>query len=858
MFRKLGIFCAFLFIFFMFSLPVSAFEFIKSPDNPLQISFISDYSQILQVHVYKDNGLYKGIATAKKTGQNYYSLVAIESVDGKNWNQIHEILTNPDLDVSNARLFIDREGNKKILFAKMDSHDLYRLYSVDCDNELNCSQILSLFLDPNLSDYNENRGFFAPFIFDAGENYFLFYGSWGNNGFKLKLSYSSNLTDWIKCSSEIITGGDGGFPYVEEDNLYLFIHRSNATGIQILKTDNPLNCDSSWENLGYVIEKNQSYDQKHIVFPSLVNDGGQLKLYYSGLGNDNIWRLNLAETAPPATPTLTPSPTPIEIPTLTPTPTSTSTPSPSSNPVKSPIILIPGFMASWNKDAILHNKTVDYQDWRLGSYVKEYQGFLDSLKNLGYEENKDLFIFAYDWRKKINDAVDDFNEFIESKMNPEQKVEVIGHSLGGVVGRIYSQKYQSKNRVNKLITIGSPHYGVVQVYKPLEAGEIDRENTWLWLMEKIIINLNRGLFESDREVIEHMLPVTRDLFPTFNFLKQENDEFVDKNSLHISNLLLDFYNSSFNYVFPYFTALIGEKDSLSTLAGYKVINPNILDNLFSNYKDGRPIESYSDNGDYTVLSQSAKVEGDEFQSLPLDHGEIIYKKEGIKKILDILGINYTEDQITEGSSTVLSPSLILMMKSPATMAVTIGDKTYEEQDGIIFIENAESGDYKLTVNGLDYGYYEIQVGQISENNDIWETIEGKINQAPPTSQADKYVISYNNETAHSINPSLTPTLTMTPALTPTPTPTQNPTTTATPAPTSTPVLQSTPNPTLIIYQSVLYPTDSTSSDILGVKSKYKNEIKKNKMSFPQVLYPLISVFIIAISWWYLRKKYQKN
>jgi len=116
MFRKLGIFCAFLFIFFMFSLPVSAFEFIKSPDNPLPISFISDYSQILQVHVYKDNGLYKGIATAKKTGQNYYSLVAIESVDGKNWNQIHEILTNPDLDVSNARLFIDREGNKKILF----------------------------------------------------------------------------------------------------------------------------------------------------------------------------------------------------------------------------------------------------------------------------------------------------------------------------------------------------------------------------------------------------------------------------------------------------------------------------------------------------------------------------------------------------------------------------------------------------------------------------------------------------------------------------------------------------------------------------------------------------------------------
>ena len=852
MFRKLGIFCAFLFIFFMFSLPVSAFEFIKSPDNPLPISFISDYSQILQVHVYKDNGLYKGIATAKKTSQNYYSLIAIESVDGKSWNQIREILTSDDFDVSNSRLFIDRDGNRKILFAKMDSHDLYRLYSIDCDDNLNCSQTPSLLLDPNLSDYDENHGFFAPFIFDAGENYYLFYGAWGNNGFRLKVSYSSNLADWIKCPGEIITGGDGGFPYIDGDNLYLFIHRSNATGIQVLKTNNGLTCDSSWENLGYVIEKNQSYDQKHIVFPSLVNDGGQLKLYYSGLGNDNVWRLNLAETIQIPTVTPTPSPTP------TPTPTETIVPTATPTQDKVPIILIPGFMASWNKDAILHNKTVEYQDWKLGPYVKEYRGLTQTLKNLGFEENEDLFIYAYDWRKKVNDSVDDLNQFIESKIGTGQKVNIVGHSLGGVIGRIYAQKYQDQNKVDKMVTVASPHYGVVQVYKPLEAGEIDRENTWLWLMEKIIINLNRGLFESDREVVEHMLPVTRDLFPTFNFLKNESGEFIEGNSLHISNLLLDFYNGEFNSVFPYFTALVGEKDFQSTLAGYKVTDPNFLDNLLSNYKDGRPVESFKSEGDYTVLTQSAKTDGDEFQALPLDHGEIIYKKVGIKKILEILGINYEESNITEGDQTVISPSLIFMMKSPATMTVTLEDKTYEEQDGIIFIENADSGNYELSVNGLDYGYYNIEVGQISETNDIWETIEGKIDQTPAASQADKYVISYNNETAYSINPSLTPTLTMTPALTPTPTPTQNPTTTATPAPTSTPVLQSTPNPTLIIYQSVLYPTDSTSSDILGVKSKYKNEIKKNKMSFPQVLYPLISVFIIAISWWYLRKKYQKN
>ncbi len=838
---------------------VNAFEFIKSPDNPLPISYGFDYDRIQQIHVYKENNIYKGIATAKPSGRNYHSLVAIESSDGKNWHLTKEILNIPDFDLSNGRLFIDRDGNKKILFAKMDSRDLYRLYSIDCDNEANCSQNPRLFLDPNLSDHNENRGFFAPYILNSGDTYYLFYGAWGYNGFRLNLSYSSDLSNWTKCSNEIMTGGDGPFPHVEDNNLYLFVHRSNGTGIQALKTSLPLSCESSWENLGYVLSKNQPYDQSHMIFPSVVNDNGQLKLYYSGLGSDNLWHLNLTEQ--------------VQVP--TPEPTSLPTPEPTQNKItpsliptvpildKIPIILIPGFMASWNKDAILHNKTVGYQDWKLASYVKEYRGLIDTLKNLGYEENKDLFIFAYDWRKKVNDSVDDLNRFIETKINPDKKVDVVGHSLGGVVGRIYTQKYQDLSRVNRLITVASPHSGVVQVYKPLEAGEIDRQNTWLWLTEKIIINLNRGLFESDREVIEHMFPVTHDLFPTFNFLKDEKDEFIDKNSMHISNSLLDFYNNSVDSIFPYFTALIGEKDSSSTLAGYKVTNPNLIDNLFSNYKDGRPTDSFKSIGDYTVLKTSAEIEGDEFETLPLDHGEIIYKKEGIKKILETLQISYSEDQITEGASTILTPSLIFMIKSPAKMTVTFGDKTYEEQDGMIFIENAESGSYSLSVQGLDLGYYEIQIGQISSLNDVWETIEGKIDRTPPSIQVDEYIVNYNDESATSAFPSLTPTENPTPTVIPSMTPILTPTLSPTPIPTTSPkpttviILQSTQDPMLIAYQSKTNPGNNQTSDILGVESEEKIKSNKSGSTYSFLLYPFASALIVGVTWLYVKKKYEK-
>ena len=61
---------------------------------------------------------------------------------------------------------------------------------------------------------------------------------------------------------------------------------------------------------------------------------------------------------------------------------------------KTPIIIIPGFLASWNKDAIIHNIEKSQSEWKLNPIVNEYQGIISTLKNLGYEENKNLFIFA--------------------------------------------------------------------------------------------------------------------------------------------------------------------------------------------------------------------------------------------------------------------------------------------------------------------------------------------------------------------------------------------------------------------------------------------------------------------------------
>ena len=716
------------YLFFIFVLlfltnsKVIAFEFVKNTNNPLNITYINDYAYPFQAHIYKEDNRCKGILTARKPSVAYYSLVAIESEDCVSWTMTKEIL-NINQDISNPRLFVNVDGSKKLFFTKTDGIDFYRIYSTDCDNNLNCSSAIKLVLNPNQSDLTEKNGYFASYIMVIDGHYYMFYGAWGNDGFKIRMAYSDNLESWQKCPNDLIfDGADGPFPYLKENNLYLFYHKSDSSGIKLAKTSLPLSCDSVFEDLGYLLRPGSSYDIRHLVFPSVIDDSSGLKLYYSGRDWNWNWSLNLACTEQACLfPTITPTITPI--------------------PTKTPIVIIPGFMASWNKQAILHNESVSQPEWKLTPFVKEYNGLINTLKNLNYEENKDLFIFSYDWRKPILEITGDLNEFLTSNHFPTTNFYIIGHSLGGLIARIYQQKYQD-NHLEKAVTVASPHHGVTQVYKAIEGGEIDRWNDYLWLAEKSLIALNRNNLETDKQTINRIFPVLKDLFPIYNFLKEDGAE-IATSEMKIKNELLsnESYKIHETNLINLFS-LVGEKGP--TLKGYDVVEQSFIDKLLENYPDGRPESSYNEIGDYLILSESARLNTP--LVFNLDHGEIIYKKEAIKKILDLLDISYGDSQIMEGKSTKIDHSLVFLIKSPAEMEVIFDNQTYLEQNGVIFIENAESGNYQLNVKGNDIGTYEVIVGQTGETDDIWESIYGETS----LNQTDLYNIHYNSDSPQSI------------------------------------------------------------------------------------------------------------
>ncbi|VVA43638.1 PGAP1 family protein [Candidatus Roizmanbacteria bacterium] len=813
-----------------------AFQFEKVTENPLPVTYTNGYTSQLQANIFKEGDLYKGIFVIHRPPETYYSLGYFESANGIDWQMKKEIL-NTGVELSNARVLKTQTGYL-LFITRYDNNTIYRIYSSVCDSNFNCSPNLVPVITPDINNNSEKNGVFAGSPFQQNSRTYLFFGAWGGDGFKIKLAYSDDLITWQRCSNGFLYGGDGPFPYQENNDLYLFFHRSDSSGIKVAKSTLPLNCDSVFIDQGYLLTRDNPYDQRHLIFPSVLNDNGGLKLYYSGLGSDSRWRLNLACTGqaclsptstptptqtPTATPTLLPTPTLTPTPTSTPTPTAIPTPtSGSGNPtptpnILTPIIIIPGFMASWNRDAILHNQTVDYSAWKMQNFVKEYDGLINTLKNIGYQENINLFLFPYDWRQSIEKTTNDLNSYLQTKIwdnEPNQKVNIVGHSLGGLIARIFTQK--NKDKINQIISVGSPHFGAVQFYKPLEAGEVDRDNTFLWLAEKIILVLNKSIIESDKDTIANRFPIAKELFPTFNFLKDLQGNEISIDSMTIKNNFLPVYNQTFLEIFFLFTAIYGEKDN-NTPAGYIVELQNIVDKLLGNYLDGRPRESYFDLGDYTILSKSASQDTDS-EKFYFDHGEIITKKEAIKKILNILNINFDDDQIVEGQTTKISTSLIFLIKSPATMTVEFNENEYVENEGIIFIPDAQTGNYELKVQGVDQGKYEVIVGQISENNDIWESINGEISQSPASSQIDDYNILYNNQTAFSIFPS--PTATPIPTSTPTATPT--PTLVPASIPQSTNSSSSTDSstnnqPIQSLVSSPLLSKD-TSSDVLGISS----------------------------------------
>ncbi|RBW70804.1 acetyltransferase [Bacillus taeanensis] len=161
---------------------------------------------------------------------------------------------------------------------------------------------------------------------------------------------------------------------------------------------------------------------------------------------------------------------------------------------RTPIIVVPGLFGSMSNEIIPGTGS-----WSFGIAKYAYEPFINMLEEMGYVQNKDLFIAFYDWRKQIPHSAKDYlyMKIKEVKRKTKaKKVHLICHSMGGLVARAYVQSDYYENDVQQLIILATPNAGSTPNYSYWTGGKMPGHGhhfnavhlymeVYLWLLGKL-------------------------------------------------------------------------------------------------------------------------------------------------------------------------------------------------------------------------------------------------------------------------------------------------------------------------------------------------------------------------------------
>ena len=88
-------------------------------------------------------------------------------------------------------------------------------------------------------------------------------------------------------------------------------------------------------------------------------------------------------------------------------------------------------------------------------------------------EKPTLFIFPYDWRLSNIDSASKFEAFMSCirQLYPDKRVNVLTHSMGGLIARRYIIEHPNNENIDKLITMVAPWLGAPKVIDTLFTGK---------------------------------------------------------------------------------------------------------------------------------------------------------------------------------------------------------------------------------------------------------------------------------------------------------------------------------------------------------------------------------------------------
>ncbi|MBI4065409.1 hypothetical protein HY409_03505 [Candidatus Gottesmanbacteria bacterium] len=549
----------------------------------------------------------------------------------------------------------------------------------------------------------DTEGISSPFVLKTGNEYKMWYSALKNGFWRIGYATSSDGVNWTPYVGNPIIDlsgsgnhADGASVIYNGSSYELFFHGVGGDLSYATSSDGIIN----WSTPVKVLLKDaDTFDALGMAGPSALRlPNGTTLLYYGGLGSVGgitSYRIGLATDGPIELPT----PTPTETPTPTPSPSLTPTPSPTPTPTPIPttkVVVVPGFGGSWNEDAILKCKANDYSgSWTevpvFGQLI--YGPLHDALQNAGFSQTQ----FFYDWRKLMPSHASDLSQFINNQIVSGERIDLVGHSMGGLVGRGYLEQLGTGHRLDRFLTAGSPHKGTVLGYPAWSAGEIWSNSLPFRIMLTIAVKYCSKVHQiSEREAVEQYIPSAQQLLPTSDYLRDKKTGVLKpESSMHAQNDWLP------NNLFapPFFGATVASLTGtgLKTLSTITVIPPSNRDIRQGNWLDGKPTKrEFSSKGDDTVLASSSNISGATQFTINQSHIGVVQSQEGVSAILAFLNPSLLASRAISVSEVSEPLSALVVLGHPAQFwVVDPNGRTVSSSQSLVAIANPRKGRYKL-------------------------------------------------------------------------------------------------------------------------------------------------------------------
>jgi photosystem II stability/assembly factor-like uncharacterized protein len=403
--------------------------------------------------------------------------------------------------------------------------------------------------------------------------------------------------------------------------------------------------------------------------------------------------------------------------------------------VRRPVIIVPGIMGSLptTQSLATYLGNIAQGDWggyqtplALDPVGHTYDGLIDYLLARGYKRDQTLFVFPYDW---MQDNAVSARQLAEKIYSVRQicgctQVDVVAHSMGGLVARSYIEGSEYSGDIHALIELGTPNAGAAEVYGLWESGEyqsnLDLPNKLLNLAVQALASPVAA--SSKAQLVRRYIPAVQQLLPVFDYIVGRH--YPDS---YPRNPFLSDLNQ------PNGLALLRQRVAFYAVGSedHPTLQSLVVDGLHPDatvWTEGAITSQSTGPGDSLVLRSSLEAVEPASLLLPGDHGAIV--GQAAPFVAQTLMGGYVDDQAPP--PFVPARYLVFYASGPVSLQLTdskgnqISDTTStipgayysgsQVSPQLLVVPATDDGHYQINVTASTTGSYSIGAGSIDGTN----------------------------------------------------------------------------------------------------------------------------------------------